>query len=100
MKTLQITSGSVLSTQSFCPTSTQSFSNMCNYTDMKQIYKGCSQTPKHVVTDRTYKSCDRPQNIGTYRHCSDEHATPLAAVVFGSTRVSGECPDCKSGTTL
>lgn len=67
---------------------------MSRYFDTPVQRGECVARPRHVVMYRTYQLCGNPQNIGTYRHCSDEHASPMPNVVFGSSKTRGPCPTC------
>lgn len=67
---------------------------MCQYADFPVIHQECEANPKHVVVKRWYNVCKNPQNISTYRHCDDDHATPAEDFLFGSSKAHGPCPTC------
>jgi len=70
-------------------------SKMCEYTDTSQSYTGCEEKPvKHQVDVRLYLLCDKAKP--TRRHCSD--STVSLGTLLGSSRASGDCPTCTSGT--
>jgi hypothetical protein len=68
--------------------------SMCFYSDIPYIFDRCEADPKHIVIHRIYRLCSQPQNVGSYRHCSDEYAVRLPDIVFGSSRVAESCPRC------
>lgn len=67
---------------------------MCLYVDMKFVYRGCLEDPKHVIVERTYKLCEHPRPDSIYRHCSDATAEPSSNIIFGSTKRAGPCSAC------
>ncbi|KMU92318.1 hypothetical protein CIHG_10090 [Coccidioides immitis H538.4] len=71
---------------------------MCQYNDLPYIYEKCEEIPRHIVIHRLYELCERPQNVGTYRHCSDEWATKSDDILAGSSRAKGDCITCADPT--
>lgn len=68
---------------------------MCQYIKVSVIPNGCQGDPKHVVEYRYYQRCINPQNVGTYRHCDDDHATESNFMQLGSSRTKQEtCQTC------
>ncbi|KAH8696939.1 hypothetical protein GQ44DRAFT_718643 [Phaeosphaeriaceae sp. PMI808] len=74
---------------------------MCNYIKVPVIPIGCQSEPKHVVEYRYYMRCGNPQNVGSYRHCDEDHATELISDL-GSSRTKHQiCQTCSnSGQTV